>query len=92
MTSKEKLLATKPKLIKRTIQGTEVYYKPMSRKDFFKLLDDDNGDKIAITECLCNKDGSQMFTFEEAQNLLMPVFKELVQEALRINGVTPAGN
>jgi hypothetical protein len=92
MTNKEKLLATKPKLIKETVSDVDVWFKPLSRGMFRQLLEDDNGDEIAVTESACNEDGTAMFTKEEVQALPMPVFRELVTAALRANGVNPKGN
>ena len=92
MTNKEKLLASKPEMVKKTVSGVDVWFKPLTRKMFRGLLEDDNGDEKAVVNSVCNEDGTAMFTSEEVQALSMPVFKELVTSAIQCNGVTPAGN
>lgn len=92
MTSKEKLLTSKPVLEKRTVAGADVWFKPLTRAMFRKCMEDDNGDEMAVTASTCNEDGSPMFTGDEVGDMDMPVFRELVQACLEASGCKPSGN
>ncbi len=77
------ILKHKSKIIKAEFQGQEIFVKeftPAIRQAFIEQPTFTDQQKVVITECLCNEDGTPFFTEEEKKELdgIKPEYLDLL--------------
>jgi len=90
---RENLLAGKPRIVEKEVAGVEgrVRLRAMLYGDFKKLLEDDEGDTLAISKCVVDESDNPCLSPDDIDRLPMNIKQALVQATLEVNGAA-SGN
>ena len=96
------ILKNKVKVVKSTFQEQDIFIKeftPKIRQDFIEAANFSEQQYVVIYNCLCNEDGSKLFSEEEKEELkeLKPeyideLFTVIMKNATGVSDKETAGN
>ena len=88
---RENILASKPKIEEREIAGVPgmVRISSMTYGLFRSLLENEDGDSIALRACVVDETDRPCLTDDDIAALPMNIKQALVRAVLEVNGATP---